>query len=94
MELFARSPKKSLPFALAIGYWRWEGKKDPYIYKVYRGARKSASFFVFSTIVKILSPCTSLTPCLIPPRDDRETTERRAGLLLRDFLRKSLLNPK
>ena len=39
MELFARSPKKTLPFALAIGYWRWEGKKDPYIYKVYRGAR-------------------------------------------------------
>ena len=24
-------PKKSPPFALAIGYWRWEGKKDPYI---------------------------------------------------------------
>lgn len=31
MELFARSQKKSLPFALAIGYRRWEGKKDPYI---------------------------------------------------------------
>jgi hypothetical protein len=41
---------------LAIGYRRWEGKKDPYIYKVYRGARKSASFFVFSTIIKILFP--------------------------------------
>lgn len=39
--------KKTLPFALAIGYWRWEGKKDPYIYKVYRGARKSASFLYY-----------------------------------------------
>ena len=68
-------PKKSLPFALAIGYWRWEGKKDPYIYKVYRGARKSASFFVFSTIIKIQFPCSSLVPCLILPRELRMNSE-------------------
>ena len=60
MELFARSPKKTLPFALAIGYWRWEGKKDPYIYKVYRGARKSASFLC---LVLLLRFC-SLVPLL------------------------------
>ena len=77
MELFARSPKKTLPFALAIGYWRWEGKKDPYIYKVYRGARKSASFFVFSKIIKILFPCTSLVSYLVLPRELREKTEGR-----------------
>ena len=70
-------PKKTLPFALAIGYWRWEGKKDPYIYKVYRGARKSASFFVFSKIIKILFPCTSLVSYLVLPRELREKTEGR-----------------
>ena len=77
MGLFARSPKKTLPFALAIGYRRWEGKKDPYIYKVYRGARKSASFFVFSTIIKILVLCTYLVPYLVLPRELRETIEGR-----------------
>ena len=78
MELFARSPKKSLPFALAIGYWRWEGKKDPYIYKVYRGARKSASFFVFSTFIKIAVSFTVLIPCLVfterTPREHRRNS--------------------
>ena len=32
----------------------------------------------------------SLIPCPQTPRDDREKTERRAGKLLHDFLRKSL----
>ena len=31
-----------------------------------------------STFIKIAVSFTSLIPCLIPPTDDRETTERRA----------------
>ena len=50
---------------------------NPYIYKVYRGARKSASFVVFSTFIKILFPCTSLVPYLVLPKELRETTEGR-----------------
>ena len=72
MELFARSPKKSLPFALAIGYWRWEGKKDPYIYKVYRGARKSASFFCLVLLLRL----PSLFLALYLASKHRPTTER------------------
>ena len=33
--------------------------------------------FVFSTIIKILVLCTSLVPCLVLPRELRETTEGR-----------------
>ena len=65
--------KKSLPFALAIGYWRWEGKKILIYYKVYRGARKSASFFVFSTILRFCS----LVPLLYLAWFYRENSERR-----------------
>ena len=75
MGLFARSPKKTLPFALAIGYRRWEGKKDPYIYKVYRGARKSASFFVFSTFIKILVLCFFRVPYLLVTKDEPRTNQ-------------------
>ena len=73
MELFARSPKKSLPFALAIGYWRWEGKKDPYIYKVYRGARKSASFLYLVLLLRFLF----FVPLLYLTWFYRENSERR-----------------
>ena len=33
-------------------------------------------FCADSTNIKILFPCTPLIPCPLPPRDERETTER------------------
>ena len=44
--------------------------------------------------INIAVSFTSLIPCLPLPRDDRENTERRARLLLHNFLHKSLHNTK
>ena len=75
MELFARSPpKKTLPFALAIGYWRWEGKKDPYIYLRYIEALARVPLFL--CLVRLFRFC-SLVPLLYLTWFYRENSERR-----------------
>ena len=66
-------PKKSLPFALAIGYWRWEGKK---ILIYIRYIEALARVPLFLCLVLLLRFC-SLVPLLYLAWFYRENSERR-----------------